>query len=278
MKRSRIWRTAAWVTAAAVLLALIIWTIWGNTALELNRYTLSDESLPTSFEGYRIAHVSDLHNAEFGQDNAALIDMLRTADPDIIAVTGDLIDSRNTDVAVALRFIEQAADIAPVYYITGNHESRIPEDYAALKAGMLSAGVTVLDNARITLTRNGEHITLLGMPDPGFSSESPEATLHSLTDGVEGFTLLLAHHPEMFDTYVACGIDLALTGHAHGGQFRLPFVGGLIAPGQGFFPQYDAGLYTEGDTAMLVSRGIGNSIIPIRFNNRPEVILIELSR
>lgn len=159
---------------AAVLLALVVWTVWGNTALELNTYTVGSKELPDAFDGYRIAHVSDLHNAEMGDGNEKLLAVLREADPDIIAITGDLIDSRNTN------------------------------------------------------------------------------------------------------TYVACGVDLALSGHAHGGQFRLPFVGGLVAPNQGLFPKYDSGLYTEGNTNMIVSRGIGNSILPFRFNNRPEVILIEL--
>ena len=90
------------------------------------------------------------------------------------------------------------------------------------------------------------------------------------------FTILLSHRPELFDIYADHGMDLILSGHAHGGQFRLPFIGGLVAPNQGLFPEYDAGIYTEGNTNMLVSRGVGNSILPFRINNRPEVILIEL--
>ena len=95
------------------------------------------------------------------------------------------------------------------------------------------------------------------------------------TDG-DGFTILLSHRPELFDTYTDHDVDLVLSGHAHGGQFRLPFIGGMVAPNQGLFPEYDAGIYTEGNTSMLVSRGVGNSILPFRINNRPEVILIEL--
>ena len=90
-------------------------------------------------------------------------------------------------------------------------------------------------------------------------------------------TILLSHRPELFETYVCCGVDLVLCGHAHGGQFRLPFIGGLVAPNQGLFPKYDSGLYTDGKTNMVVSRGLGNSIIPFRFNNRPEVILVEIN-
>ena len=100
--------------------------------------------------------------------------------------------------------------------------------------------------------------------------------LNNLADTESSYIILLSHRPELFESYVSCNIDLVLSGHAHGGQFRLPFIGGLIAPDQGIFPKYDAGLFTNGSTNMIVSRGLGNSIIPIRFNNRPEVIVIEL--
>lgn len=269
--------------ASVLLLALIVWTVRGNTALELNAYTISSSELPNSFDGYRIAHVSDLHNAEIGEGNAKLLAMLREADPDIIAITGDLIDSRNTDIEVALAFAEKAMQIAPCYYVTGNHEARVSE-YDELKTGLEAVGVFVLDDERMELALSGESITLLGVDDPSFHTDylfGDAATVVSsklaeLAAQEDGFTLLLSHRPELFDTYVDSGMNLVLSGHAHGGQFRLPFVGGLVAPNQGLFPKYDAGLYTEGDTNMVVSRGIGNSILPFRFNNRPEVILIEL--
>ena len=132
--------------AAAVLVALVIWIAWGNTALELNTYTVSSSKLPQSFDGYRIAHVSDLHNAEMGKDNEKLLTILRDADPDMIAITGDLIDSRSTNVEIALNFIREAVKIAPCYYVTGNHEARVNE-YDELKSGMEAAGVIVLEDA-----------------------------------------------------------------------------------------------------------------------------------
>lgn len=265
------------------LVALVIWIAWGNTALELNTFSISSSKLPESFHGYRIAHVSDLHNAEIGKDNEKLLAMLRDADPDMIAITGDIIDSRNTNIEIALQFVQEAVKIAPCYYVTGNHESRVNE-YGELKAGMEAAGVTVLEGERTEIGMEGETITLIGVNDPSFQTNylfgdsemvmsSKLTELH--TDG-DGFTILLSHRPELFETYADHDIDLVLSGHAHGGQFRLPFVGGLVAPNQGLFPQYDAGIYTEDNTNMLVSRGIGNSILPFRINNRPEVILIEL--
>ena len=266
-----------------VLVALVIWIAWGNTALELNTYTISSSKLPQSFDGYRIAHVSDLHNAEMGKENGKLLTMLRDADPDMIAITGDLIDSRNTDIEVALQFVREAVKIAPCYYVTGNHEARVNE-YGELKAGMEAAGVTVLEDVKTKISMEGETITLIGVNDPSYQtdylfgdSETVMNTkLEELHSEKDGFTLLLSHRPELFDTYVDQDVDLVLSGHAHGGQFRLPFIGGLVAPNQGLFPEYDAGIYTEGNTNMLVSRGVGNSILPFRINNRPEVILIEL--
>lgn len=268
---------------AAVLVALAIWIAWGNTALELNTYTVSSAKLPESFDGYRIAHVSDLHNTEMGKDNEKLLAMLRDADPDMIAITGDLIDSRDTDIEIALQFVREAVKIAPCYYVTGNHEARVNE-YGALKAGMEAAGVTVLEDVKTKISMEGETITLIGVNDPSYQTDylfgDSETVMNTKLEDLhtehDGFTILLSHRPELFDTYVDQDIDLVLSGHAHGGQFRLPFIGGLVAPNQGLFPEYDAGIYTEDNTNMLISRGVGNSILPFRINNRPEVILIEL--
>lgn len=268
---------------AIVLLALIIWTAWGNAALELNTYTISSDRLPVAFDGYRIAHVSDLHNTEMGKDNEKLLTILREADPDIIAITGDVIDSRNTDIDMALQFTKAAMEIAPCYYVTGNHEARVSE-YDELKEGMIELGVVVLEDGRIKLEQAGETISLLGANDPSFQTDylfgdSETVMLSKLQDIIneeDTYTILLSHRPELFEVYKESKVDLVLSGHAHGGQFRIPFVGGLVAPNQGLFPKYDAGLYTEENTNMIVSKGIGNSILPFRFNNRPEVILIEL--
>jgi len=266
-----------------ILLGLIFWTAWGNTALELNAYTISSDRLPEAFDGYRIVHVSDLHNTEMGKDNEKLLDMLREADPDIIAITGDIIDSRNTNIDIALQFTKTAMEIAPCYYVTGNHEARVSE-YDELKEGMIELGVVVLEDGRIELEQSKETITLLGVNDPSFQTDYlfgdtetvMQSKLQDIINEEDTYTILLSHRPELFEVYTESKVDLVLSGHAHGGQFRLPFVGGLVAPNQGLFPKYDAGLYTEENTNMIVSKGIGNSILPFRFNNRPEVILIEL--
>ena len=191
-----------------VLVALVIWIAWGNTALELNTYTISSSKLPQSFDGYRIAHVSDLHNAEMGKDNEKLLAMLRDADPDMIAITGDLIDSRNTDIEVALKFVREAVKIAPCYYVTGNHEARVNE-YGELKAGMETAGVTVLEDVRTEISMEGATITLIGVNDPSYQTDylfgDSETVLNTKLEELHTedgeFTVLLSHRPELFDAY-----------------------------------------------------------------------------
>ena len=278
-------RIVVLIILAIILLTLIIWTAWGNTALELNTYTITSEKLPEAFNGYRIAHISDLHNAEMGKDNEKLLSMLREAEPDIIAITGDLIDSRDTNIEIALHFAKEAVKIAPCYYVTGNHEARVSE-YNDLKEGLNELGVIVLEDEKVEIEQYSEKIVLLGVDDPSFQTDYlhgdsvtvMRGNLQELKNEEYAYSVLLSHRPELFETYVESGVDLVLSGHAHGGQFRLPFVGGLVAPNQGLFPKYETGLYTCNSTNMLVSRGIGNSIIPFRFNNRPEVILIELAK
>ena len=268
----------------AIILVLVVWIRWGNTALEINEYKIVSNSVPQNFHGFRIAQVSDLHNAEFGEGNSKLLELLSQTEPDIIVLTGDLIDSRNTDIEIALAFAREAMKIAPVYFVSGNHEARVIE-YEDLKMGLSEAGVNVLENQKVEITREGESITLMGIDDPSFQesylfgdAESvAKQTIETLQRESDGYTILLSHRPELFDLYVDTEMDLVFSGHAHGGQFRLPFIGGLVAPNQGFFPKYDAGLFSEENTNMIVSRGVGNSIVPLRFNNRPEIIVVMLN-
>ena len=261
-------------TLAVVLLSLIIWVIWSNVTLKLSTYTVSSENLPKSFDGYRIAHISDLHNAEFGSENEKLLKLLRESAPDIIVFTGDIIDSRHTDIEVTLNFAEEAAKIAPCYYVTGNHEAALAYDvYQKLENGLIDIGVNVLHGAEAVIEKDGESISIIGIDDP-LVAEHPQDI--SGISSFEGFKVLLTHRPEYFDNYASFGVDLVLSGHTHGGQIRIPFIGSLFAPGQGLFPEYDAGMFTKNGTDMIISQGIGNSSVPVRFNCRPELVLVEL--
>ena len=274
------------VASIVVFFLLFSGWIWrGNTALEVNEYEMISNRIPEAFSGFRIAQISDLHNAQFGERNEGLLSLLAQADPDIIVITGDLIDSRHTDIEIALEFCESAVEIAPVYYVTGNHEARVAE-FENLKNGLEENGIVILENEKVRLSLDEEYITLMGIQDPSFTTDYlfgeaesvAAATLSELQNESDRYTVLLSHRPELFDVYVDSQIDLVFSGHAHGGQFRVPFIGGLVAPNQGFFPEYDAGLFSKENTTMVVSRGVGNSIISLRFNNRPEIVVVELIR
>ena len=268
------------IPCAILLIVLIAWIAWDNQALEVNEWTVSDRDIPDTFSGYRIAQISDLHNAEFGEHNEELLSMLAGTAPDIIVLTGDLVDSRRTDVDVAADFAAQAMEIAPVYYVTGNHESRLKRLFPALEARLEAAGVTILRGEAVLLNRDGQQIQLLGVDDITFytgnwEDQLPEDLERLKKEGL--YTVLLSHRPDLLKLYEKAGVDLVFTGHAHGGQIRLPWIGGILAPDQGFFPKYDSGLYTLGETNLMVSRGLGNSLFPFRVNNPPEIVVVELT-
>lgn len=279
-------RYARWGFLLVALLAVILWILWANTALVCQVISITSDRLPEEFDGYRIAQVSDLHNAEFGRENEVLIQMLNDSRPDMIVLTGDLVDSSHTDLAIAVRFVEAAVQIAPTYYVTGNHEAWLGKEYEDLEHQLERVGVKVMRGEALYLERKEERILLMGIDDPDFLDD--ESTLYDggaswicqeiekLQYQEEDYTILLSHRPELFDTYVACGVDLVFSGHTHGGQFRLPLIGGLVAPGQGLFPKYDSGIYSQDHTHMVVSRGLGNSVIPLRIGNRPEIVVAEL--
>ncbi len=271
-----------------IFLCLVLWIAWDNGRIVVSVIGVKSKQLPDTFDGYRIVQVSDLHNDEFGEKNEILLKKIKSLAPDMIAITGDLLDSRRTDVEKALNFIKGAVKIAPCYYVTGNHESRMKEkEYKELEKGMIEAGVIVLRNQIYSIEKDGAKITVVGIDDPRFiiatdKTEKMEAalekTMTALLEEVseEEYTILLSHRPELFDWYCKYEFDLVLSGHVHGGQFRLPFIGGIIGPGQGILPDYVEGLYSKENTNMIVSRGLGQSIVPFRINNPPELVLVTL--
>ena len=272
-----------------ILLTLLLtalftaWVFWANTALEVSQVTVSSEKLPAAFDGFRIAHLADLHNTQFGEGNRELLDLLKKQKPDIIVITGDLVDSRHTDLEIALNFVREAAKIAPVYLSTGNHEAGIP-DFDGFARRLLEAGCVILRNESILIEREGEKIRLTGLDDylffPGSSGHECVLNMLSSLDELpcDGYDILLFHRPELAHNLMGREVELVLSGHAHGGQVRIPLLGGLYAPDQGWFPDYDGGMYLLGDMILVVSRGLGNSVFPLRFNNRPEVVIITLEK
>lgn len=261
----------------------VFWLWWGNNTLSVEEYAFSSTRLPQGWDGARIVHLSDLHGKAFGRDSARLLRAVEKAQPEVIVVTGDIADERSgTDGLAPL--LEGLCAIAPVYYVTGNHE------WAAGMIGHLrelfeESGVTYLRNDYISLSRGGEEILLAGIEDPnGYADQkTPQEVADTLrAEAGDAFWLLLAHRNNRFPgEYCRLGADLTLCGHGHGGIWRLPFTDGLISTTMEWFPSWTNGFYTcscnecDGST-VFVSRGLGNSPRIPRLFNRPEVAVITL--
>lgn len=224
-----------------------------------------------AWKGICIAHLSDFHNCN---KTEAVLAALKDERPDVIAVTGDLIDRRRQGTENALALAEGCIALAPVVFSMGNHEARSSE-FPAFERALTALGVCVLKDKSADIVTAHGILPVYGMSSP---VDVPEALQkeHIMERLAEcGARVLLSHHPEYMPLYAAAKIPLVLAGHAHGGQWRLPM--GLYAPGQGLFPKYTRGLYRLGDTQMEVSAGIGNSSFPLRINDPPQVVFLELT-
>lgn len=256
-----------------IVITLLLFCNFQNKHLETTHYTYEAEQLGVDLDGYRIVQISDLHNAKFGKNNQKLVDRIRECAPDMIVLTGDLVDSNHTNVDRAVQFVNEIVKICPVYYVTGNHEYWLDtSEYEKLMDGLVSAGVVILDNQVVEISRGDAKFRLVGLDDKSLA----DGTLEALLSDEKELTVVLAHEPQYLARYAGTGVDLVLSGHAHGGQFRLPFVGGIVAPDQGFLPEYTAGEYYMNGTEMIVSRGLGNSVIPVRLFNYPEIVCVDL--
>lgn len=277
-----------------IVIALLLFCSYQNRHLETTYYTYKAEQLGADLEGYRIVQISDLHNVKFGKNNQKLVDRIRECEPDMIVLTGDLVDSNHTNVDRAVQFVDEIVKICPVYYVTGNHEYWLEKsEYDELMDGLVSAGVVILDNQVVEISRGDAKFRLVGLDYRSLAdgtleallsdesirnnqAEQKEETADNEDSGEKELTVVLAHEPQYLARYAGTGVDLVLSGHAHGGQFRLPFVGGIVAPDQGFLPEYTAGEYYMNGTEMIVSRGLGNSVIPVRLFNYPEIVCVDL--
>lgn len=254
-----------------IVIAIVLYL--GNKWIKTTEITVESDKIPAVFSGLKIVQISDLHDATFGENQKKLVEKVKQAAPDFIFLTGDLIDSNRYDLEKSLDAVEQIVSIAPVYYVTGNHEIAT-NDVDHIKASLSDLGVIVLSNEEKTIEKDGEKLRIIGIDDP-LNGVSVGDVLSQFEKTVD-YTLVLSHRPETFQDYVDNGMDLVFSGHAHGGQFRIPGFGGLFAPGQGLLPKYTAGMYTEHETNMIVSRGLGNSVIPVRVFNTPEIIVVTL--
>lgn len=280
MKFQRYVKYSLIVILSIIAILVGAYNIWDNNRVQLTNIEISNNNIPVEFKGKRIVQVSDFHNSMFGKDQSKILEKLKEAKPDFILITGDLIDKRNTKIDVAVSFVKDALNIAPIYFVTGNHEL-LSGEYNILRTKLIDEGIIVLDNESVILKSGQSTLKLSGIIDPGKIEGSGKvkkvnASLASIEGESADFSILLAHRPDLFEVYAKYDYDLIFSGHAHGGQFRFPFIGGLLAPDQGFFPKYDSGLFRLGKTTMIVSRGLGNSIFPFRLFNGPELIVVEL--
>lgn len=277
-RRRRPLRTLCILAAAALLAALFV--RWDNTSLQVTHFEPRFSALPEGFDGCRLVVLSDLHGAVFGPDNRDLFAAVAEAAPDYILYLGDLEDLyRGPAAGYAEAVAEGLAAIAPLYYVTGNHEwaiGGVPE----LKERLEAHGAVVLTNEFVTLERNGDLAVLAGIDDPnGYADQkTPEQVAAEVYAAHGGpFWMLLAHRNDLFpERYSRLGADLVLSGHGHGGIIRLPFTDGLLSTDRTFFPSYTAGLYEENGSALFVTRGLGNSGPTLRLFNRPEVAVVTL--
>lgn len=251
----------------------------------MNRIEFKSEKLPESFDGYKIIQLSDLHSKLFGKEQSKLVNKVLKEEPDMIVFTGDLVDSKNYNEENSLILMEKLLGVALVYYVTGNHEKWFGK-FHDLEEKLIDIGVKVLRNESLDIFYNENKIALSGFDDPDFYNNTYKINgtqiegLEKFIDILEEnkFNILLAHRPELFHIYENSKFDLVFSGHAHGGQIRMPFIGGIIAPNQVFFPEYTSSMYKGENTSMIVNRGLGNSIIPQRIFNRPEVIVVTLEK
>ena len=278
-------RPLVWLTVVLVLaVAGWFWFRWQCWGVQTTHTTAELEGLPAGFDGFTIAHLSDLHGHEYGENSGELVERVRREKPDLIVLTGDLID-RKSQLEMVPPLARRLAAIAPTYYVTGNHEWALGSaTVKELKALLKECGVAVLSNQYEILERNGDQLVLAGVDDPnGYADQTTPEELYAWIQGKAPglFTLLLAHRNERFGQYANAGYDFVMSGHGHGGIVRLPFVGGLIGADRRFFPPWTAGLYTVGDSTLFVSRGLGNNTTPFRgfrIFNRPELAVVTLKQ
>ncbi len=277
-------RLITWSCVIAVLAGLLIWMFYGGIVVK--RYEMRSDKVPSG-NSVRIVVIADLHSIFYGEGQQILIEKIKAQKPDVIALTGDIVDdNRSEDGAVA--FLEGIRGLAPTFYVIGNHEVWSGES-ERIKEMVAGYGVTVLTNESVNITINGVDLCIGGIDDPEILHYSSDESIKSMDSGddlLSGFislnhstyNVLLAHRPERFASYQKYGFDLVLSGHAHGGQIRIPgLLNGVIAPNQGLFPKYAGGEYTENNQTMIVSRGFGLDARIPRLFNPPEVVVVDIT-
>lgn len=258
--------------------------------LQVTNITIKNKKIPSNFNGYKILHLSDLHSKSFGEKNINLINKINKINPDVIVMTGDMVNCNDVNYDSFLNLVKGLSKKYKIYYIMGNHEQSMEYEKRKVIFDFLEANeVKILDNEKIILENNNQTINLYGSwcnlryyssskikEKYEFTSEVMDRIMENSPIEEEKYNILLAHNPNFIEAYTKWGADLVLSGHIHGGMVRMPYIGGIFSPDTMFFPKYTSGVYNVNDKNLIVSRGLGRGVRGFRFLNRPEINVITL--
>lgn len=282
---------------SALTLGLATYMTYDNNRISINEIKIQSNKLPKAFNNFKILQLSDLHCKTFGKDNKRLVKRIEDINPDIIIATGDMFSTSLDLDQSFFKLCEKLIKEYPIYYSLGNHETILRVSKASDRQWVeeyldkiKSLGVYLLDNEMITLLRNNEKINIYGLTLPMTFyrrrfNKGRDERIELKSDFIDSllgrpkkdeFNILLAHNPLNFEAYVQWGSDLTFSGHVHGGAVRLPFLGGILSPEIAFLPKYKEGTYAKNNSIMVVSRGLGNSSMPVRAFNSPEIVVTTL--
>lgn len=280
---------------ATVILGGAAFYKYETESLEITKYEIENEKIPKEFDNFKIVQISDLHNKSFGKGNKRLLEKIDSQNPDIVVITGDLVEGDNKNFDVALNLIDELLKKYKVYHIIGNHEQKSlikkhKELYKTYFDKLYKKNIVNLDNEKIRIKKDGKYINIYGLIIPleyypyffkNYENKNMKLEQDFINNKLgeinrDEYNILLAHTPFFFEDYEKYGVDLVLAGHVHGGIIRLPKVGGLLSPNREFFPKYDFGKYIKNNTTMLLSKGLGGSKVLIRFACKPEIVSITL--
>lgn len=274
-------------------MCLIIFKVYSdNNSIEVLNYKICSSKIPKEFNNFKILQLSDLHSKNFGKENSKLISKVDEINPDIVAITGDMVND-DFDYSSFQCIINKLIKKYKIYYIIGNHEQNVMvknySEFNNMIEGIKSSGVNILSNEKVNVNIGTEYINLYGMHmDLKYyrnlikkESRGIDFTIKDMEELIgrcnkERYNVLLSHNPIYFDTYSKWGADIVLTGHMHGGMIKLPFFGGVFSPEHKFFPKYYQGIYKNGNSIMNVNRGLGRGSFCIRLFNKPEISVITL--
>jgi predicted MPP superfamily phosphohydrolase len=261
-----------------ILAALLILTGVGlYDGLKTTRYSISDTRISADFDGFKIAHISDLHSLWFGEGQSEIIEAVAAEKPDIIVLTGDIVDAYRPDFQSVAALFDGLNDLAPVYAVQGNHEDHT-RTYKEMNILYEEYGIVYLNDSGVSISRNGSAIYLYGLRDRETASGLARAAEKAPALGGDTYGILLYHRSDMFDQLKDLEYGLVLSGHMHGGLIRIPFFGGIITP-KGYIDfgqKYDGGKYTVNGTTLISNRGLAPKHNMPRIFNRPEVVFVTL--